>query len=158
MSDLDPNANIPPAPPRRGWLSRNWLWFIPLTLLLAVLLCGGCCGGILVTVFGAMKTSAPYQMALKQVQNDPQVIEKLGQPIKDGWIPSGEVNISNGSGDARLDFNVTGPKGTAHVHTEARRSNGVWTTTVLDVTIDSQRISLTPAGNSGIGEAPPFEP
>jgi hypothetical protein len=146
--------------PRRGWWSRNWRWFVPTTLLALGLLCGGCCLGIVGALFGVLKFTEPYQMVLKRVQNDPQVIRHLGEPIAEaGWFPSGERNVRNGGGDARLDFNVAGPKGKAHVHAEARRIAGRWVLTRLEVTPeDAERIVLDVSQDDGLEEAPLFEP
>ncbi len=157
MADSDPTPATPADRPRRGWLRRNWLWFVPTTVLV---LCGGFCIGIFGLVFGLLKSSDPYQMALQRVQNDPQVIQLLGQPIEEsGWFPTGQLNIENDRGDARFDFDVAGPNGKAHVHTEARRISGRWGLTRLEVTPeDGQRIVLDTTVAGGLDEAPPFEP
>ncbi len=53
-------------------------------------------------------------------------------------MPTGNFsfNTNNGvaSGMANFDFSVRGPKGTAHVHAEARCLDGKWGFGVLDVT------------------------
>jgi hypothetical protein len=161
MGNLDQGPAAPAERPRRGWLGRNWIWFVPATLLVLALLCGGCCVGIIGAIFGVLKSSEPYQMALERVQNDPGVIQQLGQPIEEaGWFPTGEVNIRNGQGDARLDFAVAGPQGKAHVHTEARRVGGRWGLTRLEVTPDGgQRIVLdVSAQKPEEQDAPLFQP
>ena len=118
--------------------------------------------GIIGAVFGVLKSSDPYKMALERVQNDPKVIEALGEPIEAGWTVSGEVIHQMGppAGTARLDFDVTGPKGKAHVHSEARCAyyDG-WGLTKVEVTTqDNQRIVLdVSGGNDDGGEAPPFQ-
>ena len=120
MEDFGQNEGISVDKPRRGWWSRNWRWFVPTALLCSALLCGGCCIGIFGAVFGVLKSSEPYQMALERVQKDPQLIQHLGEPIEEvGWFPSGEITVQNGRGDARFDFEVAGPKGKAHVRAEA---------------------------------------
>jgi hypothetical protein len=90
------------------------------------------------------------------VQEDPRVIERLGQPISDvSWVPIGELNVEGDKGQARLDFDVAGPKGRAHVHYQARQLAGKWGFSQLEVTFaPGDRISLrVDAGD----EAPPFE-
>jgi hypothetical protein len=161
MENLDKSQATSVDRPRRGWLGRNWIWFVPATLLLLALLCGGCCLGIVGAVFGVLKSSDPYKMALERVQNDPGVIRQLGEPIEEaGWFPMGEVNIRNDQGDARLDFEVAGPQGKAHVHTEARRVASRWGLTRLEVTPEGgQRIVLDVSAEKDDGrEAPPFQP
>ncbi len=132
-------------PPRRGWFARNWLWFIPVVVVLPILICIGCCTGLMTLGVGALKTSEPYQQALAAVQEDANVQEALGTPIEDAtFIPTGEINITNNQGDARFDFKVKGPKGRAHVRTECRMVDGVWSIVELIVTVEEtgQRILL----------------
>ena len=154
------DAHPPAEPPRRGWFRRNWLWFVPLVLLGLGVLCASCCGGILLTVFGVLRSSEPYVMALEQVQNDPKVIERLGEPIEPAsWAPSGNIHVSNGRGDASLRFDVKGPRGTAHVSTQARRIDGQWGLTTLEVTFDDgTRLSLDTGTDDALDDAPPWTP
>ncbi len=160
MENLDQDQPQPAAPPRRSWLARNWRWFVPVTLLGLVLLCGGCCVGIFGVVFGVLKSSEPYQMALERVQKDPQVIAQLGEPIEDAdWFPSGEINVQNDQGRARFDFDVAGPNGKAHVHAEVRRLAGQWgLTRVVVTTEDRKRIVLDVTSGEGPNQAPLFQP
>ncbi len=156
MSSFDQTS--PPAPARKGWFRRNWLWFVPLVIVLLALVCAGLCAGIVRTVLYALKSSEPYQTALTEVQKNPQVIEGLGQPVEEvGWPPpSGSVHVQNGGGTANLVFSVKGPKGEAQVRTEARRTRGQWETTALEVTLaDGKRITIEVGGGE---EAPPFSP
>jgi hypothetical protein len=78
-------------------------------------------------------------MALERVRTNPDVIELLGEPVKEaGWMPTGNFSYhtNNGvtSGRATFTFSVSGPKGTAHVHAEAICRNGKWVFRVLRVT------------------------
>ena len=156
-----PQETMPPTR-QKGWLSRNWLWFVPTLLLGSFLLCGGCCAGILFTAFTAIRASDPYQMALKQVQENPQVIEQIGKPIEEvSWPPpTGEVNITNDRGEANLTFSVRGPKGDAQVLLNARMVDGKWGMTSLNVVTEGgQRISLDmPDEAGGLDEAPAWNP
>ena len=77
--------------------------------------------GIFAWLIGSLKSSEPYQMALERVRTNPQVMDQLGDPIKESsWMPTGNFsyNTTNGvaSGEATFAFDVAGPKGTAHVH------------------------------------------
>lgn len=147
-------------PPRRGWWSRNWLWAAPAGCLLIFVLPLGCCIGIFGGTMLALKNSEPYQIALKKVQTDPKVIAQLGEPIKEArWFPSGSINVENGSGSAILNFDVAGPKGQAHVMTQARRIGGKWGLTSLDVTLpDGKRIPIKAEAGGDEEEAPRWTP
>jgi hypothetical protein len=133
----------PPLPPQRGWWSRNWLWFVPTTLVVMMLLCCGCVTGVIFFVASQLRLE-PFPKALKLVQEDPRVIEKLGTPIiYASIIPSGERNVKDGRGEARMNFDVAGPKGKAHVHLQARCIDSKWGFTQLEVEFNSNdRINL----------------
>lgn len=131
VSHFDPN----PATPKKGWFGRNWLWFVPVTLLSTGCFCCLGCGGIFFGVFQALKSSEPYQMALAHVQNDPQVIAALGEPIVEaGIVPFGAVEVENDHGSSTLHFQISGPKGEAWVSSTAVREGGRWQLTFVEVT------------------------
>ena len=91
--------------PRRGWWSRNRWWFVAAALPGLAALSGGFWLGIRLAPEVALKWSQVYAMALQRVQNDPQIIERLGQPIEEsGWLPRGEISLQNGRGDANFHF------------------------------------------------------
>ena len=127
-------------------------------LLVIVVLIAAGLGVAWYQISGKLRISEPYKAALALVQKDPQVVERLGQPIHDTWLPpSGSVYGEN----ADLIFKVAGPKGRASVRTEARKIGGKWAIRGLDVTFadDGKRISLnTAATGGGEGEAPKWTP
>ena len=132
VPQFDPN----PAP-RKGWFGRNWLWFVPVVLLSTGCFCCLGCGGIFFGVFQALKSSEPYQMALAHVQNDPEVIGVLGEPIVEaGFVPFGAVEVENDHGTSTLHFQVSGPNGQAWVSSTAVREGGRWQLTFVEVTPD----------------------
>ncbi len=150
----------PTTPPRRrprGWLFRNLWWLLP-TSVLVVVLPIGCCAGIFVWLIGSVKSSEPYQMALKRVCTDRQVIEALGEPVEEkSWMPTGNFfyHINNGvaSGEADFSFTVSGSKDTALVHVEASCRDGKWEFRLLQATAtDSGKVmSLLADENQTIG-------
>ncbi len=158
----DPTNRPPPGQPtpsrQRGWLARNWGWLLPVGLLAVAMPCG-CCGGILWWAIGILKSSEPYQTALQRVRSDHRVIEQLGEPIEErSWMPVGSFSYNNnsglGSGRARFDFMVGGPKGTAHVHVYSVCRDGKWLFRVLDVTpaASGKTIVLSTEKKSGKSE------
>jgi len=150
---IQPPAVETPAP-RKSRKLLFWLLILPLGV---VLVCGGLCTGLFFVGVGAIKNSPPYKMALKQVQEDPQVIKKLGSPIHAAsFIPAGNLHVTNDTGEALLDFDVAGPNGKAHVRTQARMIGGQWGLTTLDVRFsDGQRRAL--AGDE-TSDAPRWTP
>jgi len=155
--EADASAPVDDKPKQR-WLSRKRLWLVPVVLLAAIVLGGGIC----VMVLRAPISSEPYRIALERVQQDPQVREQLGEPIEDVTrFPTGSVHTEDDRGEANLGFDVAGPQGKAHVSTRARRIDGKWGLTTVEVTIaaDGQRLLLDIGGkDDNFGEAPPWSP
>lgn len=111
-------------------------------------------------VFSSRKSAEPYKMALQQVQQDAQVVERLGNPVTDAeWFPTGNVNEEGDRGTATLHFAVAGPNGNAQVIAQARRVDAQWGLTMLNVTFgDGERLSLDTRSESGLGDAPVWSP
>ncbi|GAB4129781.1 MAG: hypothetical protein Kow0040_06480 [Thermogutta sp.] len=131
---------------------------IGLVVVLAILLCAGIFLGV--GVLG-MRSLSPYKTALQKVQNDPQVREKLGEPIEAAsWIPMGSVKVENNSGSANLTFKVRGPKGQAEVNVIGRMIAGTWGLTTLTVTYPDgtrQELDVSDTGNEEM-DAPQWAP
>ena len=89
---------------------------------------------IVIVVFGAIKSSDVYKGARDQAQRDPRVIAALGTPMETGIWVSGNVNISNNTGNADLQFPMHGPKGEARVHAIASLDTTGWHYSLLTVT------------------------
>lgn len=123
--------DLPPPPPQPRSNAMRWVVGCGLVGLACVLGCGVCGGLFLASIFAVIKSSTPYQLALEQVQHDPQVVAQLGEPIEAGWLATGNLEIKNSDGRADLDFTVTGPRGSADVHTLATLSGGQWKLTKL---------------------------
>jgi hypothetical protein len=136
-----------PQPPPAGWWNRNWKWFVPTGCCLTPLVLGGAFVAFLVlVVFGAMKQSDAYKMAVARAKANPRVTSALGTPISEGWFLSGHTNVNMGSGDADLTIPISGPKGKGTIYAVATKSAGEWTYSKLEVKIDStgETIDLGP--------------
>lgn len=54
-----------------------------------------------------------------------------------GWLIFGKVRITNGKGTADVDVRVSGPKGSASIHTVGRKSSGgPWSFTTMQAVIE----------------------
>jgi hypothetical protein len=67
-----------------------------------------------------------YRGAKATVQKDPRVIQALGSPVEPGWWIKGNVNVRNQTGEADIEFPISGPKGSGRVHAVATRESGGW--------------------------------
>lgn len=136
-----------PPPPSGGWWSRNWKWFVPTGCCLTPLVLGGAFAAFLIlVVFGAMKQSDVYKMAVARAKADQRVTNALGTPINEGLFLSGNTSVNGASGDADLSIPISGPRGKGTIYAVATKSAGDWTYSKLVVKIDStgETIDLGP--------------
>jgi hypothetical protein len=137
----------PVTQPQPSWWSRNWKWAAPvgcLVLLLPLLLLTGFVGAILAVVFGTIKSTDVYEEALARARSSPAAIEALGQPIEDGLLMGGQINVSGPSGSADLSIPLHGPKGEGDLYVVASKSAGRWEYQTLELEMDGRedRIDL----------------
>lgn len=125
---------------RREPESQSWSkwWLLGCLPLGLILLCGGGCAGVLLFVFGALKSSEPYVHSLQRAKASPQLAAAIGEPMEAGLAPSGNLNLDGANGSAKLNYTLTGPKDSAVVMVEATRAAGKWT---------YQRMEALVAGN-----------
>lgn len=153
------SKDLDTAVPSQRSRSRGCLWIIGLISVLVVIGCIALCLGVFTLVLSMGKE--PYQMAIARVTQDPEVKEKLGEPIEvASWFPQGSVSVTNDQGDANLTFQIRGPKGKASVNVVARRISGKWGLTSLDVTYPDgsrQLIDVSGEGDTEL-DAPRWQP
>lgn len=128
----------------KNWWERNWKWFVPIAVVSFFALLAIFIFLIMTFVFGLMKSSEPYKDAISIARSNYAVVEALGEPIEEGFFTSGNINISGSSGVADLAIPVTGPKGSAVIYLESRKSAGKWSysTLVIEIKATRKRIDL----------------
>ena len=65
---------------------------------------------IVFVVFGAMKSSDVYKLAVARAKADPRVTSALGTPISEGMFMSGNTNVNGGSGRSGSRDSNLGPE------------------------------------------------
>ena len=139
--------------PNSTWLARNWKWLLPAAILLLFLLFASFVGGILFIVESSFRHSDSYVQALARARANPQVVEKLGQPIEAGWTASGSINVSGSTGDADISVPISGPKGKGTLYVVAKKSAGRWEFQTLQFEFEGERDRIdllrTPENGSG---------
>ena len=144
----------PPLPRARspGWMSRNWIWFVPLCCLLAL----ASIGGSILLITTVMKSSDAYSGAVARARSNPAVVAALGTPIKDGFFFTGNISEENSSGRAKLVIPISGPKGAASLFVSATRSSGEWhfDDLVVEINGTKQRIDITDTNELPVAAAP----
>lgn len=140
------NSTPPPLVSARpqGWWSRHWKWAVPALSAVALSLIAGFVLLVISLVFGAIKSSDAYRLALQRVQASPAASTALGTPIREGWLVMGNIQVNGPTGEANLQIPVSGPKGEGDIFVEAKKSAGEWTfqTLLLQLDAGKERIDL----------------
>lgn len=152
---MNPNPMMPP-PQRPGWWSRNWKWFVPVSLVSLLVFGGVVIALIFTVVMGSIKSSVPYTRAMAQANTDPALVAELGTPIEAGWFVTGSISTSGSGSHADLSIPISGPKGSGTLHVVALKSpfsaeTGDWKITVLEAKVDGGSDVIT------IGSSPARE-
>lgn len=108
-----------------SWFHRNWLWVVPGTTLLLIVLLILMTSLTAVVRYEAVTSSELFQDALRIVQNHPLVTAALGSPIEAESGFEGGLFAENNRRQADLEIPIRGPKGRARlmlrgVHREER--------------------------------------
>ncbi|HLM57018.1 MAG TPA: cytochrome c oxidase assembly factor Coa1 family protein [Pyrinomonadaceae bacterium] len=132
-----------PAQQPKGCWGRNWKWLVPSGCLVLLIGVGGVAALIVFGVMSAVKSSEVYRGSLAIAQSHPAAVERLGEPIKDGWFVTGNINFQNERGNANLDIPLSGPKKSGRLIVQARYEGGEWLYEKLDLTPEGgETISL----------------
>jgi hypothetical protein len=136
------SATPQPVIRQENWFSRHKRLAIGGLIAAAVILLFSFILCVIFLVFGLIRDSTVTHQALARAEANSAVAEQLGSPLKMGWLVTGTIDVSPGSGDADLTIPITGPKGQGDIHAVAKRAGGVWTFKELDVLIGSRTIDL----------------
>ena len=95
-------------------------------------------------VFSAMKSTDVYKDASARARADSAVTDALGQPIKEGFLVSGNTNVNGAAGEANLSIPISGPKGKGTIYAAANKSLGRWNYSglIVEIAETHQRINL----------------
>lgn len=133
----------PPAQQPKGCLGRNWKWMVPVGCLGLILGVVALVVGIFFFAMSALKSSEVYQGALKAAQAHPAAVERLGEPITDGWFVKGNINLNAAGGSANFEIPVSGPKKSGTLVVRAVSPDGSWMYERLDLAVEGgETVSL----------------
>lgn len=132
------------VPARPNWWQRNWKWFVPVLAALLLALFAAFVFGIVALIFGALKSSTPYQHAITRAQADIAVVAALGEPIRAGWFVQGNIGVDGTSGEADLAIPLEGARADGTLYVVAEKRSGEWRYETLAVNVEGgERILLT---------------
>jgi hypothetical protein len=134
----------PPLTKPPNWWERNWKWAVPVIVIGAITAMIAFVGVLVFGIFGLIKSTDAYQMAIARMEASPVVVEALGSPIEEGLFVTGNINTSGSSGEADLAIPLSGPKENGTLYVVAQKSVGQWSFTqlVLVVSGSGDRIDL----------------
>ncbi|HYY96856.1 MAG TPA: cytochrome c oxidase assembly factor Coa1 family protein [Pyrinomonadaceae bacterium] len=131
-----------PPPQQQGCWGRNWKWLVPTGCFGLIVLVVAAVAAIFFFAVSAVKSSEVYQFALERARSNPQVVEELGEPIKDGWLVYGSVEMGlGGHGRANFQIPISGPKKSGTIYAEALKDPQVgedWYYTTLAVEVEGR--------------------
>lgn len=146
MDPVPPQNTPPPLVARRSWWSRNWKWFVPTGCLTIIVAAAAFLAIIFFSVFALMKSTPVYKTALERAKSNPQVIEALGTPIKEGYVITGSTHTEGPGGEVNIGIPISGPKGKGTIYVVADKVANRWTYRTFEVEVDGRpdRIALLP--------------
>ena len=144
MQKPPPLPGTTPPAKQTSWWQRNWKWFVPVGCLGLLVLFTGFIALIVSVVFGILKSSEVYQVALDAARSEPAVEMALSTPIEEGLFVMGNINVSGSSGNADLAIPISGPEDEGTIYAVAEKSAGQWAFSTLEVEIKTtgERIDL----------------
>ncbi|MEW7289389.1 RDD family protein [Aquimarina sp. 2304DJ70-9] len=75
----------------------------------------------------AMKNSDAYKVAIKEIEQNQEILDETGGIKGYGMMPTGSVNISNGYGQAQLEIKILGNDNDLNVSAYlTKEPNGKW--------------------------------
>jgi TonB family protein len=133
----------PPPQQQKGCWGRHWKWLVPVGCLGLVLAAVVLFAAIFFVAMSALKSSDVYQGALRAAQSHPAAVERLGQPIEDGWLVKGSIKFDAVGGSADFQIPVSGPKKAGTLHVRAASPEGAWMYERLDLAVEGgETVSL----------------
>jgi hypothetical protein len=114
-----------------AWQNRRWIdvnhfkrtqrkWAIT-----GFLIVGVGCPTFFLLIMSVMKGEA-FDLAVHEIRNSDEVVEKIGLEIKPGFFVMGEISTSGSDGVANLSFSVSGDVASAKAAVYATKSLGEW--------------------------------
>ena len=136
-----PQPDGPPVAPQ-SWWSRNWKWVVPVGCLVPMLCCFSFVGATYFGVTKVIEGSPAFTEAFARASDNPDVQATLGTPLSPGFGLSGEVKENGNGGNANFSVPLEGPKGKGTLHVEAKRINGRWNFSRIDVDAGGKSIDV----------------
>lgn len=83
-----------------------------------------------------LKNNGAYQITMETLRASPEVGEAFGEPLEDGFLPTGSVQTSGAGGTAEFSISISGPKAEGTAVSKATKVVGEWRLTYLAFRVD----------------------
>ena len=90
----------------------------------------------------AMLKGEAFDLSLKAIQSNPEVIQLIGTPIEPGFFVMGNIQISGPTGNAALQYSVSGPNGEAEAYVFASKEIGQWVLNEVIIYREEQNLKI----------------
>ena len=142
-----PNLNQFEQPKKSGCIGMSFK-VIAIGCVGAVVLCGGLGVVGFFVAMSVIKSSPVYTQSVAAAKSNLEVQKRLGTPLKEGYMPSGNVNsdssTSGQTGNADLSIPLSGPNGSGTIHVVGTIKNGAWDYSVMELDVGTEHINLLP--------------
>ena len=130
---------LPPALPGTtvptGWWRRHWHGPAPVAVVFGIGAATGAVWFALSQWAYWSKSSTPYQEAMRRARCNIELVEALGEPLRDGYLPAGSMHSN---GQSQFVIAVSGPQGNGRMFLNAKRSGDHWDYPMLYVVTDGK--------------------
>lgn len=130
---MQPPPPLPPHAARGGW-SRHGRWALPLGVLAALAVMGGCIGWAVLRWSERAHDSAPMREALRRAGCSIEVASAFGEPLQPERLPYGSMRTHvDGRHEVGLVVGVQGPRGEGTLFVRGVRVDDAWDYPVMYV-------------------------
>jgi cytochrome oxidase complex assembly protein 1 len=126
---------------QRGWaIAGVIIWVLVI----------GFAGATIVAVPTIIKSSGAYQLSMDTARANERVRDALGEEFQAGFWVTGNVEVNNSVGRAALMIPVSGSKASGTIVSQGLRNNGVWTLSLLYVTVSGDAAPIVLINTNGV--------
>ncbi len=130
-----------------AWQNRTWRdvehfkktqkkWSIAGAILVFIVL------PLFVISISSMLKGEAFDLSLKAINSNNEVVQLIGTPIEPGFFVMGNIQISGSTGQASLQYSISGPKGEAVAYVLANKEIGQWNLNEVIVYKEEQDLKI----------------
>ncbi|STE54731.1 cytochrome c oxidase assembly factor Coa1 family protein [Empedobacter falsenii] len=123
--------------PKESWFKRNWKWVVPVGCLSFVILFFGLLIGGAFWGFSKLTSDSDVtKHAINIINQNPEVQQKLGADVKTNGVFTGNISITNDTGEANISVPIKGTKGSGTAIIVGEKEFDKWNYEKIAVQVD----------------------